>query len=227
MTKYIFISLIILTAVYLEFGLLNIWSADVDYALGQNLQKANQPVQAFQTMQQAIQKLPGEPLFHDEQSQIASLLSVAAKNQKEATLSSQLTQIAIQESNLAVSSSPNNVTFWKSRTKIFYTLAQDDASYLTFALDAINRAVDLAPTDAKVNYFQGVLTSAFNQTDNAIKILEKTIALKPNYRDAYFQLAKLYLQKNDKPKAKETADFILRHIGPDDEAQKWLEENKL
>ena len=60
-----------------------------------------------------------------------------------------------------------------------------------------------------------------------IKMLEETVALKIDYRDARFQLAKVYLEVGDNVKAKEQADFILTRLGNDEEVRTWLTENNL
>ncbi len=185
------IIIIILGTLYLEFKLLDIWRADTHYALSQNYQKANSPVLAYQEIDKAVKITPGEPLYHNEKSQIAATLTLAAKQENEATLAGQIAQIAISESNAAVSSSPNNVAFFKTRVRVFSSLSQLDPQYLVPALQAITRALDLAPTDAKIHYFHGILTAAAGQTDQAIAILENTIKLKPNYSEAIQQLEKL------------------------------------
>jgi tetratricopeptide (TPR) repeat protein len=218
---------VILLTIYLISRLVNYWQSDTVYALGQNLQKANQPVPAFQKLQEAVAAMPEEPLYRDELAQNTAVLALAAAQEENATLSSQLANIALKASDTAVADSPNNVVFLKSRARVLYSLSQLDPKVLPMALEAILKAVDLAPTDAKIHYFAGLLLETNDKIPQAIKMLEETRDLKIDYRDARFHLAKLYLKNNQKDLAKQEAEFIINRLGDDEEVKKWLVDNKL
>jgi len=225
--QWVIISAIFIVVIYLEIKLLNLWLADSSYGLGQNLNRIGQPVMAFKELQVAVSKVPEEPLYRDELAQNVTTLALAAAEQNDATLSSQLANIALQSSDTVVADSPANVIFWKNRARVLYSLSTLDQKTLAPALTAILKAVDLAPTDAKVHYFAGLLLDANGQKEKEIKMLEETVALKIDYRDARFQLAKVYLEVGDNVKAKEQADFILTRLGNDEEVRTWLTENNL
>ena len=96
------------------------------------------------------------------------------------------------------------------------------------ALDAVKRAQALAPNDASINFNLGVIEGQTGNVDGAIQILERTIQLKPEYRDARYALGLFYYQKAldkdgkvivDKSyleKAKVQMEYILSHIGSAD-----------
>ena len=220
--QWVAVGIVLLVILYLEAQIWNYWQADVSYASSQNYSRGGQPIVAFQKLQEAIIAVPDEPLYRDEMSQQATTLALAAASEKNASLAAQLVNIASQSSNTAVADSPNNPSFWRTRAKVFYSL-----SIPTTALEAILKAVDLAPTDAKVHYFAGLLLDAGGEKDKAIKMLEETRDLKINYRDARFQLAKDYLAAGKPDLAKAEANFIITRIGDDAEVKKWMEENKL
>jgi predicted Zn-dependent protease len=63
-----------------------------------------------------------------------------------------------------------------------------------------------------------VLGAAYNQRlhfDDAIRALDHGVALMPNYWQAYFELGKSYLGKNDLPHAKEQLDRCSQQAPPD------------
>ncbi len=218
---------LIILVIYLQIKLINMWQADVAYALGQNLDKVGQPVAAFQYLQKAVSAVTDEPLYRDELSQNAMTLALAAAEEKNATLSSQLANIALKSSDTVVADSPENVVYWKNRARVLYSLSTLDPKVLPYALEAILKAVDLAPTDAKIHYFVALLLDANGKKEEEIRVLEETVILKIDYRDARFQLAKVYLELGNNDKAKEQADFILTRLGDDEEVKNWLEENGL
>lgn len=225
--QWIFIGVVILIVLYLESRILNYWQADATYSLAQNLNRSGQPVAAFQKLQEAITAVPDEPLYRDEMSQIAATLTLAATQEKNATLAAQLANIAVQSSDTAIADAPEVATYWRTRVKVLYSLATIDNKYFPMATTAIDKAIALAPTDAKIHYFSGVLGAATGNVQGAIKRLEETRDLKINYRDARFQLAKLYLENGQRDLAKKEADFIITRIGDDEEVKKWMADNKL
>lgn len=209
---------ILLCVLRLTFYVSQYWYADTRFALGEKLNKANQPTQAFNELQKAIKIRPGEPIYHDGLGLAAADLAVAAFQQEQSTLSAQLIQLAISESDKALKISPYNLNFWKNRTRIFYKLSEIDEKYNQDALTSLLNGAKLAPTDAKIQYNLGVLYAKIGQEETAIKTLEKTIELKPNYDQARYALALFYEQKGEIQKAKEQLEYILEKINPQHEA---------
>ncbi|MCL4398114.1 O-antigen ligase family protein [Patescibacteria group bacterium] len=232
----------------LELSLWNMWTADKAYALGKNLDQVNDYVQAYPQLQAAVTANPDEPTFRDElaynQAVLASALFTqinSATNSAIASLSAQekfslqspqlgasvndLINEAITNSDQTIATSPDSLPFWKDRTKMFYALSTIDQKYFQPALDSLKTATELAPTDAKVWYNYGMLLGRTGNLSAGIKVLENTISLKPDYRDAYYTLGLLYAQAGDKTHAKAEMEYIINHIGADQEAIKWLSEN--
>lgn len=193
------------------------WSADRLFALGEKLNKAGESNQAFGHLQKAIALRP-EPIYHDELGLVSASLAVIAFNQEQATLSAQLTELALKSSNQALKSDPYNLNFWKNRTRLFYTLAENDPQYTQSALDSLLTAAKLAPTDAKIQYNLALVYAKLEQEETAIKTLEQTIDLKPNYDHARYALALFYEKKGETEKAREQLNYILAKINPNYEA---------
>ncbi len=233
--QWTFMSLTGIVSLYLLFLLLRFWQADVSYALGSNLNRSGDVQGAYVKLSDAVRARPTEPIFQDEYAINLSTLGTALMQNNEATTGAQLAQEAIFLSDNITSNHPNNITFWKSRVRIFYSLSQLDPKYLAKALEAIEVAHKLAPTDAKVMYNLGVLYGQNNDPEKAITILTKTIELKPDYRDAYFARALFYreqategqstvTQPEMQVKANADLQYILEKLNPlDEQSRKTLE----
>lgn len=217
--------LILLLALYIIVYLAKFWYADTRFAVAEKLNDSAWYERGYNELQTAISFHPGEPYYRSEMSLALAGLAELADEADDATLSAQLAKMAIDESDLALKISPYHLNFWKERAKMFIALAEVDSRYQQNALDALLRAAELAPTDAKVSYNLGLLYSHLDQIDTAIKTMEHTIELKPNYDKARYALALFYEEKGKIKEAREQLEYILEKINPaDTQAKRKLEE---
>lgn len=195
------IFVVCLVTFYLLFGLLNFWLADQAYALGANLSRSGQYDKAFSALEDSVSKANFEPTFKDELASNNSILAVSffsslpqdpKKASQEATLAQEIAKEAIVATTEVTGEHSNNVVFWKTKTRVFYTLSQTDPKYLKFAIDAIKKAQELAPTDANVSYNLGLLYGQQGDIKKAVEVLNQTVKLKPNYTTAYYALGLFY-----------------------------------
>lgn len=222
-------------ALVILWGLLNYWIADVSYALGYNLDRAGQYQQAYPQLVKAVSAVGDEPVYKDELAINEATLAQALFMQKDINTASQLAKDAQAQSDQVVTNHPNNVVYWKDRVRVFYALAQADPQNqqadLTQALQAIQKANSLAPTDAKIAYNLGVLTAQSGDIKKGIDILKYTVSIKQDYKDAYFALGIFYhevsIDKNGKVidaqmhnSAIATYQYILDNLSPNDEQAK-------
>lgn len=234
--QYLGITILILIGCYFSYQLIMYREADKAYALGNNLNKVGEFVQATPHLRKAVETVPGEPVYKDELSINLATLASAMQQQKEFASQAEPTRnTAIALSDQVTSEHPNNIPFLKNRVRVFYTLAQSDpanqAQYLNAAALSINKAAEYSPNDARIQYNLGVLYGQTGNLDKGIEILKKTVALKPDYRDAWFALGILYHTKaTDKDgkvidpaseqQAIQTYEHILKNISPNDKQVK-------
>ncbi len=230
--QWLGIVVIWILALYMIAILFNYWLADKSYALGYNLDRIGQYQMAFKPLSDAYTARPGEPVYKDELATNNATLALAYANQKDSSTAAQLAQEALKLSTENVTDYPNNVLFWKTRTRVLYSLSQLDPQYMPMTLQAIQKAHELAPTDAKIDYNLGLIYQQNGQLDNAVKALQETVKLKPDYHDAYYALGLILHQQalstngktianQDKQKQAVAAlEFILQNISPDDTATK-------
>ena len=206
---------------YLLFTLISYWNADKAYAYGYNLDRVGLYQDAYPYLHKAVLKRSNEPVFADEMAINDAVLATQLISQKDtknasaaAQTASSLSKEALETSNDLVASYPNNFVFWKTRIRIFYTLAQIDAQFLPSALEAVRKAAQLSPNDASIVYNLGVIEGQSGNLDKAIEALERDVALKPDYKDAHYALGLFYNQKAlDKNGNVVNRDFLNKAIG--------------
>jgi tetratricopeptide (TPR) repeat protein len=197
------IAVAVIIAVYLLYTLVNFWNADRNYYYGKSYDQAGNYQTAYTFLKTAVALRPSEPTFKDEFAYNntvlgASLIVQAQKdtqNQAQSqALAKQLVDTGISLTNQVTTEHPNDVVFWKTKVRIYYTLGQLNPAYLPMALEAIKESAKLAPTDADVSYNLGVLYGQTGDTKNAVKTLENTIKLKVDYGSPYYALGVFYHQ---------------------------------
>lgn len=213
-TTYVLAAVITLFSAIALSTIYHFWTADYYFARGEKLNKIGEYDIAYNNLTKAISQKPDEPMYHNEISFSAASLAVMTYEQKDSTGSAKMSNVAINESNTALATSPYNLNFWKNRIKVLYLLAQVDDKYLQDTLDALAQARKIAPTDAKIAYNFGLIQASMGKQENAIKTMEETIALKPNYEEAHYALGLFYEQTGQKQKAKDQYQYILEHINP-------------
>ncbi len=207
-------------SIYLLFSLIRLWQADVYFARGYNEARDQEFSASYNDLKEAISINANEPLYYDEFALPAAQLAVFFFDQKESSLSARLEQEAILASNIATSISPNNVNFWKTRTRIFYILSSISSQYLAEARLCLEKARSLSPTDPKISYNLALILAELEQKNEAIALLEETVKLKPDYKDAFLALGIFYQQEKNLVKAKEIYNYILERLNPNDQMVK-------
>jgi len=222
--KYIIIILCVIP-LYLFYVLTKFWFADTLYAKGYRNNKSGQFAVALKPLEQAIRLNPKEPLYHDELGEVTGALALLALENRDATTAAALAKESLAQSDMALSISPKNVNFWKTRTKIYYSFSTFDPQFNQAAITALEQAQLLSPNDPKIHYNLAILYGRQPNNEKAIELLKLAIALKPNYRDAYYALSIFYKEVNQPELARMTLREYLDRVDPNDaEFHKTLEQ---
>ena len=180
----------------------NYWYADTLFASGYRYNRSGLYAKALPFLASSTKASPYEPSYHDELAQTYAGLSAEAFENKNATDAARLSTLAIQESDKALSTSPKNVNFYKTRTKVLYTLSVLNPEYNNDAVTSLRAAITLSPNDPKIYYNLAILLGRQNESSEAITNLLVAKKLKKNYRDVYYALHVFYLE------AKKSADAV-------------------
>jgi len=211
-------------ALLLLYSIGKYWYADFAYAKGRSENEKGQYAKATQFLENAISLSPNESLYYDELAYAYSESAIYLFDEDRDFGVEELVNAAIKHSDLAVNLSPRNLSLKKSRARLFINIALIEPEYLFQAKDALVLAAALAPTDAKVLYDLALTTARTSGAEEAIKILKKTISLKPDYRDARFTLALLLTEKGETERARRHFEYILKDDPNDIFARGQLEE---
>jgi putative inorganic carbon (HCO3(-)) transporter len=192
------------------------WYADTLYAKSYRLSRSGQYANAQTYITRAITLNPGEPLYRDEQSTTLTALAAGAFEQQNATAGSELANAALLQNDRAVQTSPNNVNFWKTRTKIYYSLSAYDPKLNIAAVSALQKAQTLSPNDPKILYNLAILNGREGNNDEAIRLMKQAIEIKPNYHDAYYGLYIFYTEIKQPVQARAVLEEYVQKIDPKD-----------
>lgn len=207
---------IVLLVGYIIYCLAISWEADRLFALGYRLSRAGKITESVENLTRAVDINPREPFYHDELGVALSALATQQIDSQNATEGASFAQSAVRHSDIALTLSPNNVNFWKSRTKIFYAFSNYDPQYNQLAIQSLENAYKLSPTDPKIAYNLAVLYGRSGDNQKAIEILKNAIPLKKDYRDTYFALHIFYIENKQTELAKQILQLYLSTVNPDD-----------
>jgi putative inorganic carbon (hco3(-)) transporter len=195
----IFSLLFILFFSFLFIKNLYFYLADITYAEADSLDGSQNYSSAYNYIKLSLNYRPDEPVY---------LIKAADLSAKMALITSDKTYVT-QSLNFMVQAtkiSPFSLNAWKEKAQTYYYLSTIDSNYYLYALDALTKATQLAPTDAKSFYMLGEFYQNINATDEAITNYQTAINLKSNYDYAYFALGKIYFSQKKYDKA--SADFV-------------------
>jgi putative inorganic carbon (HCO3(-)) transporter len=207
-------------AIYLLVSISRYWIADIHYAKGELLNDAGQYVQAMQELEKATSMSPNEAIYWDEISTSSAGIAVSLHEAGREDLAGQLASKAKAESDKAISLSPANINILRNRASVLISISPINANYLLEARNALEKAVEKAPTEAKLVLNLGLLYARTGDYEKALEILQKAVELKPDYRQARYALGILYNELGEKDKALNELQYILDKLNPEDEQVK-------
>lgn len=211
-TTYLLLSATGLFCIFFLRVIFQYWSADVAYAKGKAYLEAGYFEQGVKQLHQAIAKNGQEATFYDELATQYALYSVAFA-QQEQTAQAQALMIAADEFAQVVHRlNPRQLNFYKTRTRVYITLAQLKPEYLQTAKQILEDGQSLAPTDPKLVYNLGIIYISLGETEAGIKKLEQAVAMKPNYEAARMQLAAALEKEGQLQAALEQYSYIIENI---------------
>lgn len=201
---------------YVLSTILRYWYADTLYTKGKANNDSGNYVIGQKFLKEAVTLSPGEATFHNELANSYTGISLALQSAKQTETLDQFINLAISESERAVGLSAANINLLRSRANLFLKLSAINPKYLGGAKDALLTATAKAPTDAKLFYNLALTDVRTGEIEASVAILQKTIGLKPNYKDARYLYALILIDKNQAQEAKRELNYILEKIDPGD-----------
>ncbi|MDO8573861.1 MAG: O-antigen ligase family protein [Candidatus Daviesbacteria bacterium] len=176
--------IIIFSIVYLLYSILQLWYADTIFAKGQKASNAGNPGKAYNLLNLAVDLNKDEPFYRSELA-FAAAEAAASLQDTDATLSAELKNEAIAQTDAVFKISPKNVSYFRTAIRTYFALSEMDKT-----LQILDSAIKLAPTDPKLFYNKALVLEAMDKKDDSIKALNEAVRLKPNYTEALSGLKK-------------------------------------
>lgn len=120
---------------------------------------------------------------------------------------------AVNESRAGVSLSPRSARNWEVLASIYRNIAGVAQNALLFSLDGYGRAIQVDPLNPALRVSVGGIYYSIKNYDNAIRFFSDAANLKPDYANAYFNLAIALQAKGDLQNAKAVAQQAVTILG--------------
>jgi putative inorganic carbon (HCO3(-)) transporter len=186
--------LILCSVSCLLFAIIKYWLADTKYASGQQglrafslTQEPDYILSSYQSLHQAYELNSRDPAISSDLAVVTAYLSVMSA-QSDATTSSQLAQTAMDLSQKSINENPLHPNFYKSRARMAIILSLLDPKYLGIALQTLQQAEKISPTDPRIPYNMGVVAQYQGNLELAKKYFRTALDLKSDFADPAAQL---------------------------------------
>ncbi len=220
--RVLFLIVVIFT-VYLVFKLVAFWVADTYFSKGLSETSGGNPGSGYNLLLDAVALNRNEPLYRSELGYSAASAAVSLQ-EVDATLSGQIKDVALNETDQALTSSPNNISLWRTAIRTYYQLASIDKNFDERTLEAFDKAMTLAPTDPKLYQSKAQVLRSLSRNEEAIDAYKRAAELKPNYRESYLELGEVYEEEGEKELALENYNIVLKLVPNDPQAKARIEE---
>lgn len=127
---------------------------------------------------------------------------------------SNLIQQSIAEAKAAVSVNPKKSSNWEALSDIYQTIIAFAKGADQFAVQSLNQAIALEPTNPLLRIKLGGLYYSLGDYQSAIEVFKLAVLAKPDLANSYYNLAISYRDSKQLDKAKEQMEIVLKLVDP-------------
>ncbi|MEA2056274.1 MAG: O-antigen ligase family protein [Patescibacteria group bacterium] len=204
-----------LIGIHCLLGVYKIWKADTLFVQSKSLINLNEYQEGVLKLQTAIQLAPKEALFYDELASSYSDIALQFNQINEASAATEFNDLAIKASDRALKLNSRHLNFYRTRINLYTRLAFIDPDNLNHAIETLESARELAPTNPKLVYQSALIRSTQDELEEAVELLELALEMKPNYHQARYKLAEIFLEDKQYSQAKKHYQYILKQVPSD------------
>ncbi len=211
--------------------------ADYHHRKGLNYVSTGAGIEAYNSFIRAEQLNPHVDVYRTDLAQTNFALANAiaiSRAPSEASPSGSLTdqdrqniQVflsqSITEARKATELSPNNPINWEILGAIYRQIAGVADNALAFSLDSYGRAIQKDPLNPLLRLTAGGIYYSVQNFDLAIRFFSDSISLKPDYANAYYNLAVALKDKGDIRSAILSAEEVIKLVDANSEDYKVAE----
>lgn len=238
--RYPLLVILPLTVALLLYGIGRAFGGEYYFAQSHEEGQAGNGSATFISQQRAIDANPFMSLYHvglaKTSTALASALIKSADidangNPKltndDQTVVKQMVSEAIRQSKFAVTLAPDNVVTWTTLAQTYQQLVTAAADADTWAIASYQKAISLDPTNPVLARDFGMLYTNLGRYDEAHESFVTAVQLKPDYANAFYTMAHMFIKKGDSVNAKKALEETLALVKNDENAsEKILQELK-
>jgi O-antigen ligase/cytochrome c-type biogenesis protein CcmH/NrfG len=220
-TRFLISTLVWLLMVATGYGLVWVYDglkADLEFRLTEKLLAADEPEEALDIVQRVAARRPHEVNYYDLMAEIYGNLAVIAHYNGNKLKADFYARQAVMTSDRTLNLNPYHLNILKNRASLFVALSSIDKTHNREAIDTLEYAAQLAPTDPKILYNLALLYAREEQVGQTIELLERSVSLKPDYVESLYALGlftyELAVEENgmikDKTELKKAIGYLER-----------------
>jgi len=202
------------------FGLARVYAAERLFQQSLTALKNNQGTQTYNFQVEAIRANRFIARYHRAYA-TTNLVLANALSQQGQELSTQdrqnvtqLIQQAIREAKVAAGLNPQDPANWETLANIYRNLINVAAGSDNWAIAASAQAAQADPLNPRLRLDLGGVYYATGRYDEAIRAFQQATELKPDWANAYYNLAAAYQAKGDTKQALNQLQTVLRLVDP-------------
>ncbi len=212
-TSFFLIAVVLFLTSYLLHLTYRYWRADFHY----NQSKIRNSISEIK---RAIEISPKESLYKSQYAILASEETLKYLNDKDEDRAKEYAKIAVDEAEKSVSLSPMNLNNQRILSTVYYRFASLNVEFLNLSETVLTDSIKISPNDPKLYYQLGLLNLKLGKITEGVKNLEKSVELKPNYKEGRFALGLTYKDTKRYEDAIKEFNYILEKIDPNDDLTK-------
>jgi tetratricopeptide (TPR) repeat protein len=196
------------------------YSAEMTFKQSLDAAVKNDGLATYNLQRQAILKNPFNSRYHRAYSatNLALANSIAGKENptdEDRQNISQLIQQSIREAKAAVALDPQNSLNWENLTFVYRSLINVAQNADSWTVAALAQAIQNNPTNPQLRLELGGVYYSLERYDQAIRMYQQAAELKPDWANAYYNLAAAHKQKKELAQAYDYLRQVLRLVPQD------------
>lgn len=237
-SRILSIVLIVLGAIFLVFSsyvMYRAYAAEYFMKRSVDFSVQNKAKETYEFQTRALQANPYLDRYHVIFSQTNLALATALSQKKDLTDREKVDIIALltqttNEGKSAIFANPTNVQNWENLARIYKTMVNQVKDADRWSLQAYQQAIALDPLNPLLRLETGGVMYSVGRFDLAAQVFQETINLKPDWANAYYNLALARREQKDYANAaaamQRAIDLLPKDSQDKEKAQKELDELK-